>query len=163
MSVWVEMFHFVNSCQSHFVTLHVSVWVEIFRAKITNYTGNVTLHVSVWVEISIPLIVLGLSNVTLHVSVWVEMIPLIFICTVMTSHAPRERVSWNVLLDEFVKCHCQSRSTWACELKCFCYMLKLNRPCHAPRERVSWNLQCRRERQGYCVTLHVSVWVEIYG
>ena len=35
------------------------------------------------------------------------------------------------------------------------------RVCHAPRERVSWN---RRRSGGYqwqCVTLHVSVWVEI--
>ena len=56
------------------------------------------------------------------------------------SHAPRERVSWNffVLL-----------------------ILPLNHR-HAPRERVSWNDKQIRDITADVVTLHVSVWVEIY-
>ena len=102
-------------------------------------------------------------------------------------HAPRERVSWNTLGAE-MKRTTASRSTWACELKLFLYVVLLNWPCHAPRERVSWNWFCRNfQNQRYksrstwacelklykiflivrCVnvTLHVSVWVEIrsYG
>ena len=54
--------------------------------------------------------------VTLHVSVWVEIVPF-----------------WRVY--EAV----QSRSTWACELKCSCNIDFWNFRSHAPRERVSWN------------------------
>ena len=55
------------------------------------------------------------------------------------SHAPRERVSWNILI--------------ACLL---CAFIR-----HAPRERVSWNLIAKYVLSHKSVTLHVSVWVEI--
>ena len=56
------------------------------------------------------------------------------------SHAPRERVSWNV-------------RTWK---------TPLTQEGHAPRERVSWNpYYPPQDREGE-VTLHVSVWVEIF-
>ena len=77
-----------------------------------------------------------------------------------------------------------SRSTWACELKYPSVMIRKKYPSHAPRERVSWNFlswnsfqwdyshaprervswnnqDSRGERVAY-VTLHVSVWVEIF-
>ena len=54
-------------------------------------------------------------------------------------HAPRERVSWNI-----IKVYKQNKKKG-----------------HAPRERVSWNIVdgCRVTTED--VTLHVSVWVEI--
>ena len=38
----------------------------------------------------------------------------------------------------------------------------LRRVCHAPRERVSWNFPLGILNDTWSVTLHVSVWVEIY-
>ena len=55
-----------------------------------------------------------------------------------------------------------SRSTWACELKYYYANLGFIDLCHAPRERVSWNPYYFRVEIGDRVTLHVSVWVEIY-
>ena len=79
--------------------------------------------------------------VTLHVSVWVEIKSADNIGHISIGHAPRERVSWNCW---------QVRWTWFLQG-------------HAPRERVSWNF-CfrRRKKRTFQVTLHVSVWVEIY-
>ena len=77
----------------------------------------VTLHVSVWVEMHQKDPCFETNYVTLHVSVWVE-----------------------IFFFWFSKSKVMSRSTWACELKCF---VQLN------QEPVDW------------VTLHVSVWVEI--
>ena len=56
-----------------------------------------------------------------------------------TSHAPRERVSWNRRHGK------RTRKTWG----------------HAPRERVSWNVCWPKNCLICTVTLHVSVWVEI--
>ena len=58
----------------------------------------------------------------------------------MTCHVPRERVSWNLL--------------WL--------QVRLFVTCHAPRERVSWNNSNWRGKYKIFVTLHVSVWVEIW-
>ena len=58
----------------NYVTLHVSVWVEIRYECYKPRKQWVTLHVSVWVEISLQR---GIRYSTL-------------------SHAPRERVSWNL-------------------------------------------------------------------
>ena len=77
------------------VTLHVSVWVEIVLYIVKRLTTLVTLHVSVWVEIVGSSSVGGSSVVTLHVSVWVEITILFPKIGLATSHAPRERVSWN--------------------------------------------------------------------
>ena len=76
------------------------------------------------------------------------------------SHAPRERVSWNMfyyvyIITQIVTLHVSvwveiianrflnrintSRSTWACELKFVSSYCFLNACGHAPRERVSWN------------------------
>ena len=65
----------VKSKSSHVlpVTLHVSVWVEIYSGFATGTNYQVTLHVSVWVEIY-----------KYDASYFND-----------TSHAPRERVSWN--------------------------------------------------------------------
>ena len=60
--------------------------------------------------------------------------------TFSMSHAPRERVSWNVLII----------------LQVFANFS------HAPRERVSWNLCLFSILPPTPVTLHVSVWVEMY-
>ena len=122
----------------------------------------VTLHVSVWVEIVCEQEIKGFFKVTLHVSVWVEI---------------------KIWLIKFRSL--QSRSTWACELKCniftiYCLSLsvtlhvsvwveiceKFHKNCkysgHAPRERVSWNSIICCDVVTPIVTLHVSVWVEIY-
>ena len=55
-----------------------------------------------------------------------------------------------------------SRSTWACELK-FHHLDPCN-SCrrHAPRERVSWNANFYNSIGVNAVTLHVSVWVEMW-
>ena len=100
---------------------------------------TVTLHVSVWVEMSWTFVNTMLMLVTLHVSVWVEI--------------GGKRAVPKPLL---------SRSTWACELKCFDPPQIRPKRRHAPRERVSWNSQRPCKQPDACaVTLHVSVWVEI--
>ena len=79
--------------------------------------GKVTLHVSVWVEISLQRCSIPLNTVTLHVSVWVEICYSILFLFQLSRHAPRERVSWNVLCRGYLPPVSKSRSTWACELK----------------------------------------------
>ena len=80
-------------------------------------------------------------DVTLHVSVWVE---------IQILHRVRQRDN-------------ASRSTWACELKCLWVEIRRTWfPGHAPRERVSWNPFQTCQHSVECVTLHVSVWVEIH-
>ena len=186
MSVWVEMFSSGKTQQGAFVTLHVSVWVEIIISeKMILWKSTVTLHVSVWVEIQcyfkeaypdeesrstwaceLKCLWFGKGKI------WGE------------RHAPRERVSWNVFPSPVAIEICpvtlhvsvwveicyhithkrlsRSRSTWACELKSFlCYLLVVTL-CHAPRERVSWNILIECLLCALIVTLHVSVWVEIY-
>ena len=111
--------NYKNSCNvaTILVTLHVSVWVEIFNSRFSVFVWIVTLHVSVWVEITmLPLLKLWYSSrstwacelkswlwsyhrserVTLHVSVWVEIACVAEFFNATLSHAPRERVSWNV-------------------------------------------------------------------
>ena len=99
------------------------------------------------------------------------------------SHAPRERVSWNrggaapttitpvtlhvsvwveITKKFLTKAMRSSRSTWACELKFALWCTKRNIKGHAPRERVSWNNTSKTSRDCASVTLHVSVWVEIF-
>ncbi len=147
-------------CSSH-VTLHVSVWVEILydcyvvnavrsrstwacELKFSHHVRScsrlfVTLHVSVWVEMMIAVSIAAVIAVTLHVSVWVE-----------------------IALDKICLAVFESRSTWACELK-FLILCKCQLDTgHAPRERVSWNRQCLLCIFLNRVTLHVSVWVEIF-
>ena len=102
--------------------------------------------------------------VTLHVSVWVEIDSSPVPEVNNTGHAPRERVSWNLMWDVRDSVGQTSRSTWACELKfhecgklCWAFRhaprervswnwiysrIPTPKPCHAPRERVSWN-KCR--------------------
>ena len=77
------------------------------------------------------------------------------------SHAPRERVSWNLVLPlirgSLIRHAPRERVSWnidARPLRCCS-----NR--HAPRERVSWNLYNPQVLMQQSVTLHVSVWVEI--
>ena len=104
------------------------------------------------------------------------------IVAAVKSHAPRERVSWNMIYSSFlffyiVTLHVSvwvemrislwrrwrwwSRSTWACELKSSYSVVTLQPSSHAPRERVSWNLCHKCHTFIIDVTLHVSVWVEI--
>ena len=63
-----------------------------------------------------------------------------FVCDQHIRHAPRERVSWNELLFDTVQ----------------------EAAGHAPRERVSWNATSVGSKFLSSVTLHVSVWVEIW-
>ena len=123
--------------------------------------GEVTLHVSVWVEMKRQMLIITFASVTLHVSVWVEIFLLYLYYIGKTS-----------------------RSTWACELKFPYTPLKSTPVRHAPRERVSWNGKSARNPLKPCghaprervswnfctvskicathVTLHVSVWVEMF-
>ena len=78
------------------------------------------------------------------------------------SHAPRERVSWNYCIYIITYNNPGSRSTWACELKLKYFKFSSIFFCHAPRERVSWNFCSTLDFLFLLVTLHVSVWVEIY-
>ena len=155
--------YFTKPCTSdESVTLHVSVWVEILRSvgspcgrprhapreRVSwNFSHDnspfhalVTLHMSLWVEIYKSYLYLFTCVVTLHVSVWVEIEYPVSLTRSLWSHAPRERVSWNENVVDMGK-----------------QILG-----HAPRERVSWN---SFQEPLYCwqiVTLHVSVWVEIF-
>ena len=143
------------------VTLHVSVWVEI---KIWTFYINiltVTLHVSVWVEIFVVFACKSRRKVTLHVSVWVEIFAW-FICL----FAKMSRSTWACELKFYSLCVILkiwlSRSTWACELKLLYFVLYSIFLRHAPRERVSWNYCNYIITHSRMVTLHVSVWVEIF-
>ena len=100
---------------------------------------QVTLHVSVWVEIFFLIFAFIFVPVTLHVSVWVE---------IQLSFSTASGIS--------------SRSTWACELKYGASGRFRSSFSHAPRERVSWNTILIIKSKNRIVTLHVSVWVEIW-
>ena len=76
-------------------------------------------------------------------------------------HAPRERVSWN-LNNKHTQITYTSRSTWACELKCFWR----SKPSYMLVSRSTWacELKLRYAVELWSkplVTLHVSVWVEM--
>ena len=99
------------------VTLHVSVWVEMVLSLISFMAGQSR---STWAcELKSTRIARYCCSelVTLHVSVWVEIDLKELTSLIKVCHAPRERVSWNILA----------------------YQIKLHQKRHAPRERVSWN------------------------
>ena len=77
-------------------------------------------------------------------------------------HAPRERVSWNIETCKILLCiesHApRERVSW--NLHCWTVFPWIRG--HAPRERVSWNAPTPRLYFWTHVTLHVSVWVEIF-
>ena len=79
----------------------------------------------------------------------------------MSSHAPRERVSWNYhsrLIHPAFRCHApRERVSW----NLITGADKDSVDSHAPRERVSWNPYLTTAFEAVEVTLHVSVWVEI--
>ena len=145
------------------VTLHVSVWVEIFAPPPKFVPDIVTLHVSVWVEIYYNFV--RVINIWSR-STWACELKCFNIkCkrSVVSGHAPRERVSWNENCLINIKPARVSRSTWACELK-----LKSSCLAHAViQSRSTWacELKCKIISTGVDfngVTLHVSVWVEIF-
>ena len=121
----------------------------------------VTLHVSVWVEIAVEVTRCDHDLVTLHVSVWVE------ICTnsrwlqLSCRHAPRERVSWNLLCSTKMRTGLSHAPRERVSWNCYLFARICGPICHAPRERVSWNYPSKIYRRKGDVTLHVSVWVEI--
>ena len=119
-STWACELKFNFLCGNDVVNWSRSTWaceLKYFGIHNPNPPPDVTLHVSVWVEI------------------WIT--SLRYMCSF--SHAPRERVSWN--LDNIFKVYVfiLSRSTWACELKFIITYDNEGVHCHAPRERVSWN------------------------
>ena len=77
-------------------------------------------------------------------------------------HAPRERVSWNADVKpmhiEGYRHAPRERVSWNCSIISYNY----NAISHAPRERVSWNVKHFYSIIPHLVTLHVSVWVEIF-
>ena len=186
MSVWVEIsprYANLSISDRHAPRERVS-WNFTFRnCEIT--TADVTLHVSVWVEIALEYSDSRGQTVTLHVSVWVEMSVVLCLYLKLQSHAPRERVSWNwkilprkqnplvtlhvsVWVEIFDKLYKatpdESRSTWACELK----SCGTSRSKQVVQSRSTWACELKWLTSARCfhqktVTLHVSVWVEIYG
>ena len=150
---------------------------------ISFFSVFVTLHVSVWVEISYRLMYASrkLSRSTWacelkyihgscgHTSPWSRSTwacELKFRHTGLQprrySHAPRERVSWNLKIEwERVQTK-KSRSTWACELK----FKNMENSIDKRRSRSTWACELKlskliNELKQMPVTLHVSVWVEI--
>ena len=122
------MYTVLLNCPLDNVTLHVSVWVEIFKSRFSVFVWMVTLHVSVWVEIQIRV-----RQVSWY-----------------SSHAPRERVSWNDRVGyqrlSWVSHAPRERVSWNNGL----HLHRCSGDSHAPRERVSWNLQeCRQSRPSY--------------
>ena len=177
VSVWVEIWQRLKRFAGFYVTLHVSVWVEILYLyystwchvsrstwacelkSFLNFVGRFSkLSRSTWAcELKLPDHQVSRLNfeVTLHVSVWVEIhlkyCPLRF----LLSHAPRERVSWNICVVYMPFCQNvtlhvsvwveiqqifyfhhvdMSRSTWACELK----LSSMNSPLFLPLSRSTW-------------------------
>ena len=173
---------FIHDYCGFSVTLHVSVWVEISNIRAWPPARLVTLHVSVWVEIcyrrAAPALLRSRSTWACELkfserwyvsglrrsrSTWACELKY-FVrenCHYRPSHAPRERVSWNMLiaclLCAFIRHAPRERVSWN-----FCTVSKI---CathrHAPRERVSWNTRHHWWTSNELVTLHVSVWVEI--
>ena len=116
----------------------MSVWVEIERGHDTFIYCESRSTWACELKYGTCEDYITLLSVTLHVSVWVE---------ISTSY--------------FVSPAYMSRSTWACELKSLIVGRALLFYCHAPRERVSWNACDYSFNEVACVTLHMSVWVEI--
>ena len=168
-------------------------------------TSRVTLHVSVWVEI------LGVGRGSHYEesrstwacelksrtawkwtcsaasrSTWACELKFSFevLFSLTKSHAPRERVSWNIIHCDAKNIFCghapRERVSW----NFYILEYEMEAFCHAPRERVSWNHWARHcrwnhgksrstwacelksfvkrfARKARFVTLHVSVWVEI--
>ena len=141
------------------VTLHVSVWVEIYVQFCENidYLSRSTWACELKLSTGAIFLIFSLSRSTwacelkllpYHAQMFERWSRSTWACelklpdtnkfTAKTSHAPRERVSWNCQVHHFLPLH-TSRSTWACELK-LRPCLKISAfNCHAPRERVSWN------------------------
>ena len=141
-----------------------STWACELKSNTGNARGVrhvVTLHVSVWVEIFVD--VISSSDTAGHAPrerVSWNLIVIKYSCRPFC-HAPRERVSWNIRRLWRTNYSYASRSTWACELKCFLAAAINAFWRHAPRERVSWNENRIINIEKAGVTLHVSVWVEI--
>ena len=166
------------------VTLHVSVWVEIngIYGKGTEKASR-----STWAcELKYAVCEQEIKGyfVTLHVSVWVEIFEL-YVCRngigsrstwacelklkngrVQTAFL-WSRSTWACELKLVWFYHCkiltQSRSTWACELKC--KFLQFNRGKCVSRSTWACELKCEAKWLFWgsiLVTLHVSVWVEIW-
>ena len=131
----ISITYYIFAIISHAPRERVS-WNNIklhFKSK-----QSVTLHVSVWVEMP-----WSVSTTTFNTSRSTWACELKFDNEVIEnstiSHAPRERVSWNVN-------------------SCTFFSFPVG---HAPRERVSWNAHQWCLVGSPMVTLHVSVWVEI--
>ena len=124
---------------SYRVTLHVSVWVEICKWLHWIFFSNVTLHVSVWVEIGVFEIFVKFFTSRSTWACELKLLSSEFLVT-RNGHAPRERVSWNILptAQKFHgRCHApRERVSWNCHFSMHWILL----PRHAPRERVSWNI-----------------------
>ena len=145
------------------VTLHVSVWVEMM---FISHARVKPLSRSTWACELKFICLLLMMRLTLSRSTWaceLKYCVLENVCKYIC-HAPRERVSWN-----------------RCYLAADCLRWR-----HAPRERVSWNERSAAivdfqpwsrstwacelklsvssaDRLYIRVTLHVSVWVEIFA
>ena len=141
-STWACELKFHTNTQPLLLNSHAPRERVSWNDKYGNLISDVivTLHVSVWVEIMRILQQQFEQLVTLHVSVWVE-IPFTHNNTIR----PMSRSTWACEL-KFNRqrknlCRHWSRSTWACELKFH---------------------DLRHISASVMVTLHVSVWVEIF-
>ena len=161
MSVWVEI---CGKCKALFDSASRSTWACELKWPYQSRGLEGARSRSTWaceLKWFFHAVSWWISCVTLHVSVWVEINFDVTQEIVWYRHAPRERVSWNVKLwqqCQVLICHApRERVSWN--------HLILNGQGiyyrHAPRERVSWNLCQDLQKMYLCVTLHVSVWVEI--
>ena len=137
VSVWVEIksFEYIDRDESHAPRERVSWNYMLLRHS---FRHTVTLHVSVWVEILSFLFYVRfllsrstwaceLKCVTPTAWIYVAVSRSTWACELKlskksaisskTSHAPRERVSWNDFDNSLRAVFLWSRSTWACELK----------------------------------------------
>ena len=185
-STWACELKFAETCQASIESRHAPrerVSWNKEPEKPDCYPKGVTLHVSVWVEMQ--KLVIERIKTRCHAPrervSW--NIIKVYKQNKKKGHAPRERVSWNIVdgcrvTTEDVTLHVSvwveifnassttiegvSRSTWACELKLDSVLLSFSLNRHAPRERVSWNNSEFPTTITIWVTLHVSVWVEIW-
>ena len=161
VSVWVEIRTLLTPANIRDVTLHVSVWVEIIcdvartadtirhapRERVSWNSRHMLLRKqrrmsrSTWAcELKYLPQKFGYDRARSR-STWACELKLqkSVYNRSRKGHAPRERVSWNLVQAQSERPEATSRSTWACELKS---MLESDSPViasHAPRERVSWN------------------------
>ena len=165
-STWACELKFNCSFVKPLAKLSRSTWACELKCFLVISTSCKTTSRSTWaceLKCIVLVEIIPVFAVTLHVSVWVEIQCPLKLCDSIYRHAPRERVSWNLIIMKYLRILFASRSTWACELKC-CQNIQVQVLNHVTLHVSVWvemkTLLIWVNR--YSVTLHVSVWVEIH-